>query len=138
MSQTPNKLQRIFHIDFLFSALSGCSLLLLGHMLGPLMVPDIAPLIIVAIGFGLLPWAAFNRYLSRQEIPNTTLVRINRTGVVLWVFSSVVGLLFAREWLTIFGLIGVAIAAVIVAELAWLKFSNRHTQSSASAMLQSS
>jgi len=79
MSQTPTKLQKIFHIDFLFSVLSGCTLLFLGYMLSPLMVPDISPIFVVAIGAGLLPWAAFNRYLSRQEIPNGRLVRINLT-----------------------------------------------------------
>lgn len=138
MSQTPNKLQKIFHFDFLFSTISGCTLLLLGNVLGPLMVPDISPLFIVAIGLGLLPWAAFNRYLSRQEIPNSALVRINLTGDVLWIVASVIGLIFAREWLTTFGIISVAGAAMIVAEFAWLKFANRSVLVSASTMLQSS
>lgn len=138
MSQTPNKLQKIFHFDFLFSALSGCSLLLLGYVLGPLMVPDISPLFIVAIGAGLLPWAVFNRYLSRQEIPNSTLVKINLTGDVLWIVASIDLLLFAREWLTTFGIISIAGAALIVAEFAWLKFANRSVVAGASTVPQSS
>lgn len=138
MSQTPNKLQKIFHYDFLFSALSGCTLLLLGYVLGPFMVPDISPIFVVAIGLGLLPWAAFNRYLSHQEIPNGALIRLNLTGDALWIVASIIGLIFAREWLTIFGVVSVAGAAVIVAEFAWLKFVNRSLSASAPTMLQSS
>lgn len=118
------KLQRIFRFDFWFSAISGCTLILMGHFVGPMMIPDVSPLYIVAIGVGLLPWAFFNRYLSKQSRANSQLFAINLAGDTLWVVASIIGLIIGRDWLTSFGIATVIAAALIVAEFAWLKLSN--------------
>jgi len=119
-----DKLQRIFRFDFWFSAISGSGLILLGYFFGPMMIPDISPLYIVAIGVGLLPWAFFNRYLSKQSRANSLLFAINLAGDILWVVASIIGLIIGRDWLTSFGIATVIAAALIVAEFAWLKLSN--------------
>ncbi|PCI03177.1 MAG: hypothetical protein COB78_11305 [Hyphomicrobiales bacterium] len=139
MSQTPNKLQKIYYFDFWFMIASASTLILAGMVLGPLIIPDISTLWFIAVGVGLLPWAFFNRYLSNQTHPKAPLFGINVTGDILWVFTSIVALIFAREWLTGFGVIAVVAIAMAVGELAWLKLSNRrHISAGTTALPQSS
>ncbi|MBL4726329.1 MAG: hypothetical protein JKY83_06590 [Rhizobiaceae bacterium] len=139
MSQTSNKLQKIYHFDFWFMIASASTLILAGMVLGPLIIPDIPPLWFVALGVGLLPWAFFNRYLSGQTHPKAMHFGINVTGDILWVVASVGALIFAQQWLTGFGVIAIAAIALVVGELAWLKLSNRSRISAgATALPQSS
>lgn len=120
-----NKLQGIYHFDFWFMIASASVMMVLGYSLGPLIIPDISPLFFVATGVALVPWAFFNRYLSKQSKPATGLFVFNVAGDILWVLASVDALLFARVWLTDFGVFAVVAIALIVGELAWLKISNR-------------
>lgn len=139
MSQTSNKLQKIYHFDFWFMIASASTLILAGVVLGPLIIPDISPLWFVALGVGLLPWAFFNRYLSNQTHPKPMHFGINVTGDILWVIASIDALIFAQEWLTGFGVVAVVAVAMAVGELAWLKLSNRSRISTgATALAQSS
>ena len=125
MNTHRTKLQTIYKADAFFSLFSGVALIVLAPFLMPLIAPDVPYWVMMIIGGGLLPWAYSMFQMARTSTPAPHKVSGNLIGDVIWVVASIALLMFAQPWLTLFGNVVIAGTAVIVGELAWLKYRAR-------------
>jgi len=133
MDNQKTKLQKTFQLDAMFSAVSAISMITLAPLAMPLIAPDIPVAVMIAVGIGLIPWAAFNFYMSRHDNPNARLFRMNLNGDILWILLSAAIIMFAQQSLTMIGIAAIVGAAVIVADFAWFKYKFRPMTRIASA-----
>jgi hypothetical protein len=116
-----NLLKSVMLADGLFSLATAAALFVLSGQLGAILGPAATPALVNGFAAFFLVWGAFHIATGRQERPSPAAVRVAVIGDALWVVGSIAVLLFAREGLTLAGIGLVAVAAVAVADILFLK-----------------
>lgn len=114
-------LNKAFIADGIVSLVAGTVLIVDAAPLAALLGTVVAPMVIGAIGVGLLLWGAFHLVSARKEGPSPLAARISIAGDILWQVASLAILALAYASLTAIG-IGLIVAAMIgVADFHFLK-----------------
>lgn len=77
--------------------------------------------VLLAIGLGLLPWAAFNAWIGLRPVFPAGAARMNVAGDALWVVASLTLLAFAGSGLTTAAVMVVGLLAAGVAVIGLVK-----------------
>ncbi len=109
-------LRRVLQANAAFSLASGLALVLAA---GPLAgFSGIEPIVLRAVGIGLLPWAAFVFHTSRRAALRRREVLVVIAGDLAWVAGTIILALAAFSAFTVAGLITLLVLGAIVADLA--------------------
>lgn len=119
-TSSPTLGQRIFRINAFFSGLSGLALTVAASPISSFIgVP--APLVLAAVGIGLMAFAAVLYWLGSRPVSRTTLITIGVLDMI-WVAGSAMLLLGGWVPFTTAGMWVVALTAEIVFWFAVVEF----------------
>jgi hypothetical protein len=113
-------LRDVFRANALFSAITGIALIVGAGPIASLM-GQFAPIILVVVGVGLLPFAGMVLYVSTQERIKRSVAFVIIALDALWVLGSIAGLLTSLFPLTTAGTWIVLLVADAVADFAALQ-----------------
>lgn len=116
-----NLLKSVMLADGVFSLVAGAFLIVFSGWVGVVVGPLATPAVVAGFGAFFLLWGAFHLAVGRQGRPSPSAVRLAIAGDALWVLGSVVVLLLGRSGLTSAGMGLIALAAVAVADILFLK-----------------
>ncbi len=118
-------LNKTFLADGVFSLVAGAVLILAAAPLAALVnadaTPFITPVVLKALGAGLLIWGLFHLSAARNGGPVTASARISIAGDMLWQVASLALLLSAYASLSTTGIALVVIGMIGVADFLFFK-----------------
>jgi hypothetical protein len=93
----------VYAVDAAGSLGLGALLIAFANPAAALFGPSLPAVVLLAIGIGLVPWAAFNAWIAtRPDLPSGA-ARVNVAGDAAWVVASLALLLLASAGLTMLG-----------------------------------
>ncbi|MDX3928215.1 MAG: hypothetical protein QHC90_20720 [Shinella sp.] len=116
-----NLLKSVMLFDGAFSLVAAAGLLTLSGPISILLGPAATPGIVATFGLFFVVWGIFHLAVGRQDNPAPGAVRLAIAGDAIWLFGSVAVLLAVRDGLTATGIVLIAIAAIAVADIMFLK-----------------
>ncbi|MBP2235946.1 hypothetical protein J2Z31_002438 [Sinorhizobium kostiense] len=114
-------LNKTFLADGVFSLITGMVLIVDAPPLAALAGPAISPIVMAALGMGLLLWGAFHLVSARKGGPNIFAARISIGGDILWQIGSVTTLALAYGSLSAIGVGLIIIGMIGVADFLYFK-----------------
>jgi len=106
--------KHVFTLDALGSAALGILLAVFAGPLADLFGPALPSTVLLVVGIGLLPWAAFNLSIARAERYPRGAVILNVVGDSAWVIASVALVILAPGALTMLGILAVTAVGLFV------------------------
>ena len=104
----------VYAVDALGSAALGILLIVFAGPLADLFGVGLPATVLLIVGIGLLPWAAFNLWIARRETLPAAAATLNVIGDIGWILASIALVLMAP--LTVLGILAVtAIGAFVLA-----------------------
>ena len=123
-----NLLKSVMLADGAVSLVAGAGLVALASPVASLLGPAATPASVTAVGLFLLGWGAFHLATGWAPQPRANAVRIAILGDAAWVAASGAVLFVGGQHLSALGMVIIAVVAVAVLDIMFLKMAGRRRQ----------